>query len=211
MKGKKKWLCLPLCLLCLAGCGKNDGALYSGSSSDGMVQQVKNQVMDKISEKLSDKQQELTDQQTGNDDPDRQTIQQLADLIGETDEALQSAMGGEGENVQTNSEGEILSRDYTVRLFDYELTDTIALQSGKVVSSYLYLGGEEYEVWQDLLSGSLGKPVQDIRDGDNEISQCVYQLGRKWVTLNSSYGMQYITVSGEAPPVPSGKQGTSAP
>ncbi len=208
MNGKKKlagFLCLALCLMSLAGCGKNSQENFS-SGSEGLGQQVKNQVMDKIAEKIQEKQQELTEADSQEQNPDRQTLETLAGLIGKSDTRLQTEMGGAGENIQQSGTGEIQSRDYTISLFDYQLTDTVALQNGQVVSSYLYLGGEEYEVWQDLMSSCLGRPVQEDQDDVNEISQSVYPLGDSWVTLNSSYGMQYITISQEAPEVHSEKQ-----
>lgn len=177
---KVKWLVWLVCLFfsmsILVGCGSFQGKAVVSVDTN------------------SQKSQESTIDSNTKDKNVRQLLA-LCNLIGKNDEELQEEMKGEGQNEQKNQEGTIQSRDYIVRLFGYNITAMIALENEKVSSCYLYLGGENYDQWKDQLTNVLGDPVQDQDEDENDMRFCTYNISGFFVTLTSTYDMQYITIT----------------
>lgn len=133
-------------------------------------------------EKTSEKEKNLED------------ISFLVSLIGKADEDLVKEMTKEGENIITDTNGKILSRDYKIILFDYNVTLTCALEKGIVSSYYIYLGGEDYSKWCKKLESVLGKPIDSENDAENDNYFSVYTLDNGIITLTSCFGTHYITI-----------------
>lgn len=187
MKYKRTWLAAGLFfgMCCLTGCG---GLADMSSDLPVQVQEKVGQITEKVRDKTGEPvEEEMT--------ADQKTLATLTGLMGKTDADLQKEMSGSGENPQEGRDGQIQSRDYVIRLLGYELTAIVALEQDTVTSVYLDLGGEDYEAWQNKITECIGEP--DREEEGEEIRQSVYCWQDCHIVLNSSYGLQYITISPE--------------